>query len=76
MEKYRVKNKTKEIAYAGRKIKLEYMNNRVPKGTEILTDMPQSKLLREMAKLEVFLVEGMELKNGEGKRKVYYETAQ
>lgn len=50
VEKYRVKKKTKDIAYAGRKIKLEYMNNRVPKGTEILSDMPQSKLLKEMAK--------------------------
>ena len=52
VKKYRVKNKTKEIAYAGRRIKLEYMNNRVPKGTEILSDMPQSKLLKEMAKFK------------------------
>lgn len=58
VEKYRVKNKTKEIAYAGRKIKLEYMNNRVPKGTEILSDMPQSKLLREMAKYKKVYASG------------------
>lgn len=58
VEKYRVKNKTKEIAYAGRKIKLEYMNNRVPKGTEILSDMPQSKLLREMAKYKKIYASG------------------
>lgn len=58
MEKYRIKNKTKEIAYAGRKIKLEYMNNRVPKGTEILSDMPQSKLLREMAKYKKVYASG------------------
>lgn len=58
VEKYRVKNKTKEIAYAGRKIKLEYTNNRVPKGTEILSDMPQSKLLREMAKYKKIYASG------------------
>ena len=58
VEKYKVKNKTKEIAYAGRKIKLEYMNNRVPKGTEILSDMPQSKLLREMAKYKKVYASG------------------
>lgn len=50
VEKYRVKNKTREICYAGRRSKLSYMNNRVPKDTPILCDMPQSKLLREMAK--------------------------
>lgn len=50
VKKYRVKNKTKDIAYAGRRSKLDYMNNRVPKGTPTLCDMPQSKLLREMAK--------------------------
>lgn len=58
VKKYRVKNKTKEIAYAGRKIKLNYMNNRVPKGTEILSDMPQSKLLREMAKYKKVYASG------------------
>lgn len=58
VKKYRVKNKTKEIAYAGRRIKLDYMNNRVPKGTEILSDMPQSTLLREMAKYKKVYASG------------------
>lgn len=58
VEKYRVRYKTKEIAYAGRRIKLDYMNNRVPKGTEVLCDMPQSKLLREMAKYKKVYASG------------------
>ena len=58
VKKYRVKNKTKDIAYAGRKIKLNYMNNRVPKGVDILSDMPQSKLLREMAKYKTVYASG------------------
>lgn len=58
VKKYRVKNKTKEIAYAGRKIKLDYMNNRVPKDVDILSDMPQSKLLREMAKYKKVYASG------------------
>lgn len=58
VEKYRVKNKTKEIAYAGRKLKLGYMNNRVPKDVPILSGMPQSKLLREMAKYKKIYASG------------------
>ena len=58
VEKYRVKNKTEEIAYAGRKLKLGYMNNRVPKDTKILSGMPQSKLLREMAKYKKIYASG------------------
>lgn len=58
VKKYRVKNKTKEIAYAGRKMKLSYMNNRVPKSTEVLSGMPQSKLLREMAKYKTIYASG------------------
>ena len=58
VEKYKVKHKTKEIAYAGRLAKLDYMNNRVPKGTEILSGMPQSKLLREMAKYKKIYASG------------------
>lgn len=50
VEKYKVKNKSKDIAYAGRALKLRYTNNRVPKDTPILNGMPQSRLLREMAK--------------------------
>lgn len=58
VKKYRVKHKTKEIAYAGRASKLNYFNNRVPKNTEILSGMPQSKLLREMAKYEKIYASG------------------
>ena len=58
VEKYRVKKKTKEIAYAGRALKLNYTNNRVPKGTEILSGMPQSSLLREMAKYKTIYASG------------------
>ena len=50
VKKYRVKHKTEDIAYAGRTLKLNYTNNRVPKGTPVLTNMSQSKLLKEMAK--------------------------
>lgn len=58
VEKYRVKRKTKEIAYAGRALKLNYSNNRVPKGTEILSGMPQSELLKEMAKYKTIYASG------------------
>lgn len=58
VKKYRVKEKTKEIAYAGRIIKLKYMNNRVPKDTPVLSGMPQSKLLREMAKYKKIYASG------------------
>lgn len=58
VKKYCVKNKTKEIAYAGRISKLDYMNNRVPKGTPVLSNMPQSKLLREMAKYKTIYASG------------------
>lgn len=47
VEKYKLKNKTKDAAFAGRRIKL---NNHVPSTCDILTDMPKSKLLQEMAK--------------------------
>lgn len=58
VKKYRVKNKTKEIAYAGRAIKLNYMNNRVPKDTPVLSNLPQSQLLREMAKYKKIYASG------------------
>ena len=58
VEKYRVKEKTKEIAYAGRKLKLSYFNNRVPKDVEVLSGMPQSSLLREMAKYKTIYASG------------------
>lgn len=58
VEKYRVKEKTLEVAYAGRKLKLSYFNNRVPKGVDILSGMPQSQLLREMAKYKTIYASG------------------
>ena len=58
VKKFRVKEKTKEIAYAGRRIKLSYMNNRVPKNTEVLSGMPQCALLREMAKYKTVYASG------------------
>lgn len=58
VKRYRVKNKTKEVAYAGRLIKLNYANNRVPSGVDILSGMPQSKLLREMAKYKKVYTSG------------------
>lgn len=58
VKKYRVKEKTKDIAYAGRKQKLSYTNNRVPSNVEILSGMPQSKLLREMAKYKRIYASG------------------
>ena len=47
VEKYKVKNKTKDVAFAGREQK---MTNQVPKDAHILTNMPQSKFLQEMSK--------------------------
>ena len=47
IEKYKVKEKTKSQAFAGRRLK---MNNKIPKECDILTDMPQSQLIKEMAK--------------------------
>ena len=58
VKKYRVKNKTKDIAYAGRASKLEYFNNRVPKNTPTLCNMPQGKLLKEMAKYKTIYASG------------------
>lgn len=43
---YKKKNHTKEMAFAGRKMK---MTNKIPKTADILTDMPQSKLIRAMS---------------------------
>lgn len=58
VKKYKLKNKTKEIAYAGRSMKLKYMNNRVPSGVDILSGMTQAKLLREMAKYKKIYASG------------------
>lgn len=58
VEKYRVKEKTMTKAYAGRKQKLSYFNNRVPKGVDILSGMPQSQLLQKMAKYKTIYASG------------------
>lgn len=47
IKRYKVKEKTKEMAFAGRRLK---MTNRIPAEADILTDMPQTSLIREMAK--------------------------
>ena len=49
VKRYRVKEKTKEMAFAGRKLKI---NNRIPSKCDILTDMPQTQLIKEMAKYQ------------------------
>lgn len=46
VEKYKLKNKDRDMAFAGRRLKL---NNRVPSECDILTDMSQSNLIKEMA---------------------------
>lgn len=58
VEKYRVKEKTKDKAFAGRSIKLYYATSSMPKDIDILCDMPQSKLLREMAKYKTIYATG------------------
>ena len=58
VEKYRVKKKTKEAAYAGRSVKLNYATSSLPKDIDILHDMPQSQLLREMAKYKKIYATG------------------
>lgn len=46
VERYKVKNKTKDMAFAGRRLK---MNNQIPASADILTDMPQTKFIKAMA---------------------------
>lgn len=51
VKKFRVKEKTKDMAFAGRIIKISKMYHApVPKECDILTNMPQYRLLQEMAK--------------------------
>lgn len=53
VKRYRVKEKTKALAFAGRMIKISEMYHApIPKECDILTNMPQYKLLREMAKYQ------------------------
>jgi hypothetical protein len=50
VEKFRVPEKTKEMAFAGRLIKISKMYHApVPKECDILTNMPQHRLLQTMA---------------------------
>ena len=58
VKKYRVKEKTKEAAFAGRKVKLAYATTSMPKDVDILAGMPQSQLLREMAKYKKIYATG------------------
>lgn len=58
VEKYRVAHKTKDKAYAGRSVKLAYATSSLPKDIDVLCNMPQSKLLREMAKYETIFATG------------------
>ena len=54
VERYKTVTKDKLIAFAGRRIKI---NNRVPLYADILSDMCQSSLLREMARYyEIYAV--------------------
>lgn len=56
VKKYRVKNKTKEKAFAGRKVKLFHAP--IPKDCDILSNMPQTQLLKEMAKYKKIYATG------------------
>lgn len=49
VKKYKVAEKTKEKAFAGRKLKI---NNQVPHDCDILTNMPQTQLIKEMSHYE------------------------
>lgn len=46
VERYKVKEKTKDMAFAGRRCKI---TNKVPSKADILTDIPQTQLIKEMA---------------------------
>lgn len=49
VEKFKVAEKTKEAAFAGRKVKMAYATTTMPKDVDILTGMEQDDLLKEMA---------------------------
>lgn len=46
VKRYRVKEKTKEVAFAGRRCKI---TNKVSSKADILTDVPQTELIKKMA---------------------------
>lgn len=58
VEKYKVTTKTKDKAYAGRSVKLNYATASLPKDIDVLCNMPQSRLLREMAKYKTIYATG------------------
>lgn len=59
VERYRVKEKTKEMAFAGRMVKIsKHYHAPVPKECDILSGMPQYRLLQEMAKYKKIYATG------------------
>lgn len=59
VSKYKVKKKTKDQAFAGRLIKISKMYRApVPKECDILSNMPQIRLLKEMAKYKTIYATG------------------
>lgn len=59
IKRYRVKEKTKEMAFAGRMVKISKgYHAPVPKECDILSGMPQPQLLREMTKYKKIYATG------------------
>lgn len=59
VKRYRVKEKTKEMAFAGRMVKISKSYHApIPSSCDILSGMPQSQLLREMAKYKKIYATG------------------
>ena len=58
VEQFKVAEKTKEAAFAGRKVKLAYATTSMPKNVDILTGMQQDELLKEMAKYKKIYATG------------------
>lgn len=55
VRRYKVKYKTKEMAFAGRRCKI---NNKIPSRADILTDIPQTELIKKMAMYEKIFAVG------------------
>lgn len=58
VEQFKVDEKTKEAAFAGRKVKMAYATTSMPKDVDILTGMEQDDLLKEMAKYKKIYATG------------------
>lgn len=58
VEQFKTVNKTKEAAFAGRKVKLAYATTSMPKDVDILTGMEQDELLKEMSKYKKIYATG------------------